>query len=348
MSTTIQDIAKVARVSRSTVSVSLASSGTRSGTRVSETTKSRIKAVARQLGYQPNMMAKGLAGGRTSTIGILWSLGGPHRADSMAQSISLKSHRHGYTTQMINHLSDPAVTIKSLGEFKRRGVDGVVMQDLGCQLETPQIIELLNKFPAAIVIGTDVWKAPVDHIHHDRISACREVADHFAAAGRRRPAIIGNTGPNDAKIRAFMECAARNSMDVTSGSLIAIPQSSNHQIAESYRRALEERFGTDGAFEFDALFCLTDEGAVVVIDWLRKRGLRVPRDVAVVGFNNSEIDAYLDPPLASIERRDEQVADAIDEIIFTRLMHPDLSPQKRYVSMQFAWRESAGRRRDTE
>jgi DNA-binding LacI/PurR family transcriptional regulator len=75
--------------------------------------------------------------------------------------------------------------------------------------------------------------------------------------------------------------------------------------------------------------------------------VRVPQDVAVIGFNDNEIDDCMDPPLASVERNDDQVADVIDEILFTRLIHPELPPQRRYVSMRFVWRESAGRRRDT-
>jgi DNA-binding LacI/PurR family transcriptional regulator len=192
-----------------------------------------------------------------------------------------------------------------------------------------------------------VWKAPVDLIHHDRLAACKEVADHFAAAGRRRPVIMGSSMANNEKVRAFMERASMNSMSVGPDSLIEVQYLSHNQTVKACQWTLKERYGKDKAIDFDALFCMSDEGAMASIDWLRKRGVRVPQDVAVIGFNDNEIDDCMDPPLASVERNDDQVADVIDEILFTRLIHPELPPQRRYVSMRFVWRESAGRRRDT-
>lgn len=342
MSHTIEDIARVAKVSRSAVSVALGPPTYRSGTRISAATRSRIEEVARKIGYQANMMAKGLAGGRTNTLGILWSLNGPHLSESMAESISLNAHLHGYVTQLVNHLSDPAITLKSLSDFKRRGVDAVVMQDNEAVLETPQITQALGQFTAAVVVGSTAWKTPINLIHHDRLPACRQVAEHFAAQGRRCPAILANTGPNDAKIQAFLECAVQHSMKVTDDSLVQVPLKQDLSSAENYWRALEGCFEKGRPFKFDALFCLNDEGAVAAINWLARRGLRVPEDVAVVGFNDNQINGYLNPPLASVDRRDDQVAAAIDELVFSQLSQSDPSPQRRYIPMRFAWRESAG------
>jgi LacI family transcriptional regulator len=287
-------------------------------------------------------MAKGLAGGRTNTLGILWSLTGPHLSASMAENISLRSHRHGYATQLVNHLSDPTITLKSLNDFKRRGVDAVVMQDVNGVLETPGITEVLGEFTVAVVVGSTPWKTSINQIHHDRLPACRQVAQHFAASGRRRPAILANVGSNDRKIQAFLESAAQHSMGVTNDSLMQVTRKPDLSLAQNCWRTLEEHFGNGRQFKFDAVFCLNDEGAVATINWLAKRGLRVSDDVAVVGFNDNQINGYLNPPLASVDRRDDQVAATIDEIIFSQLSQSDSSPQRRYIPMRFAWRESAG------
>ncbi len=82
--------------------------------------------------------------------------------------------------------------------------------------------------------------------------------------------------------------------------------------------------------------------ALALISWLQSNGIRVPDDVAVVGFSNTEMAECLDPPLASVERNDGQLADVIEQVLFARLETPALPPQRREVAMQFIWRESAG------
>jgi multidrug efflux pump subunit AcrA (membrane-fusion protein) len=64
--------------------------------------------------------------------------------------------------------------------------------------------------------------------------------------------------------------------------------------------------------------------------------------VAVVGSNNSEFTPYQNPPLASIERNESLLADRIEQLLFSRLVKPDLAPRRETVNMKFIWRESAG------
>jgi DNA-binding LacI/PurR family transcriptional regulator len=126
--------------------------------------------------------------------------------------------------------------------------------------------------------------------------------------------------------------------------VVGLNHTSEESVEESvggpYRRALDERFSE--RFPFDAVLCASDEGAAAMIKWLRRRGLNVPGDVAVRGFNGAEWGESMSPPLASVDRRDEAVGTEIDRMVFARLKNPDLPPQRRTIPMRMIWRESAG------
>jgi DNA-binding LacI/PurR family transcriptional regulator len=182
----------------------------------------------------------------------------------------------------------------------------------------------------------------IDVLFHDRLPAFREAADHLAAIGRRRPAFIGAWTSAKYKSAAFFERTSAHGMEILAGAEIDLGAIGKiESIVTRCHAALEERFdGRD--FPFDALMCTSDEIAVVAIDCLRRRGVRVPGDVAVVGFNNSPLAPYQFPPLASGDRRDNEVAAAVEEMLVARLDHPKMLPQRRMIAMRFVWRDSAG------
>ena len=87
---------------------------------------------------------------------------------------------------------------------------------------------------------------------------------------------------------------------------------------------------------------LNDEIAIAAISWFKTMHIRVPEDVAVIGFNDSESGRFFDPPLASVDRKDHRVSDAIDRMIHRRLENPDLPIQRKVIEMEFIRRRSAG------
>lgn len=335
--TTARQIAKEAGLSHSTVSLVLNQRGDELGIR--RETQKRVFAIAKKLNYVPNPLAKGLRGGRTHTLGVLWSMAGPHDSELMTRRIALRAYKQGYITQLADHLGGQQLVQRALSDLARRSVDAVVMQDgPGDFLHRPEIIELLKSFPAALVVSTQAWDAPCDLIVHDRLSAYREVVDHFADSGRQRPGILLPLSTSRDKADAFVEHAHLRGL--TSADVIDVPLSDDRKLTACYRDALDRAFPNN--FPFDCLLCSTDEGAVVAMSWFRQRGLKIPADVAVVGFNDSMMSEFLDMPLASIDRRDEQVADAIEHLIFTRLSVSDKPLERVHVPMRFIWRESAG------
>jgi DNA-binding LacI/PurR family transcriptional regulator len=181
----------------------------------------------------------------------------------------------------------------------------------------------------------------LDWINHDILAGYRQAADHLADTGRRRPAIFIDNSHSSAKSAIYLGRCRERGMEVSEASGIDFGHVVQlRHLTAACKEGLESRF--DEGFPFDALMCSTDEVAAAAMVWLRGRGLRVPEDVAVIGCNNAIFAESMTPPLASIERRDEDVAGLIEAMIFSRLDEAGLPARRREVEMRFVWRESAG------
>lgn len=332
---TLMDISRKTGLSVATVSNTL-----NGRTGYSQATRRLVEQTARELGYTANPLARGLLGKGTKAVGLLWSLGGPHSAEGMARDIALRMQHRGYVTHLTDSLSDPDVVGRQLTDFRRRGVDAVVIQ-YECGAATEEICTQLKGFRAAVAVGPVEPFEGLDWIHHDMPHGFCQAVDHLADTGRSHPAILVHVEVSSHKIKTFLGQCRHRGMEVSDGSVIDFRASGQlRQYAADCRKMLEEQFATD--FPFDSLICMCDELAAAALGWLRGKGLRVPEDVAVVGCNNAVLAESIRPALASIERNDEKVAAAIEEMIFSRLDNPELPARRQAVAAEFVWRQSAG------
>jgi len=334
-STSIYQVAKLAGVSPVTVSRVFSNTAP-----VAAATRKRVLDMAQQTGYQPNPLAAGLRGAKTNTIGMLWSLGGPHDSESMARRVTRRMQQLGYTTYLADQVEWKS-THKALHDFAQRRVDGVVIQDLtGVYNTFPQITRELAGFGAAVIVSAVPLDVPHDLIVQDRTMAMREAARHLINTGRTRPIAVAPTDSDRLKIDAFLQPWTEQGIQVAQDRVINVHHEDGAVAVETLFKVMDAAFGDE--VPFDAAWCSSDEEAVGLIDWLRSRGKRVPEDVAVVGFNDDPMSAYLWPRLASVRRYDDQVVEQIEALLMQRLQQPALPPQRRYVEMKFVQRESAG------
>lgn len=337
---TLQQIAQEAGVSANTVSRVLTGKNKEcwpSAIRRAE----HIRAIAREMGYTPNHLARSLRRRKSYTIGLLWSMGGPHPSELMARRMALRAQRHGYASQIADHMRDPKLTAQLLRDLLGRGVDGVAVEAGDSTLESPEIRRLLGQFNAAVLVASadpdPAWEGDV--LVHDRSAPLRSVVEHFVAGGRRRPAVFASRTSAGTKGALFEQHFCKLCPSQKAGSIDLVTARTG-ATAHDFWHMLEQQF--PGPLPYDAVWCGTDQGAMAAIAWLRTRGLDVPGDVAVVGFNNSAEAAYIQPPVASIEMQRERVADRVSEMLFARLDDPNLPPQRDVIHGQFIWRPSAG------
>ncbi|MHB1157749.1 MAG: LacI family DNA-binding transcriptional regulator [Phycisphaerales bacterium] len=344
---TLLSVAKAAGVSHSTVSLVL--NGRGEELRIGSQTRTRILQTAKALNYKPNQLARGLRGKKTKTLGVLWSLGGPHQSEAVARQIALIAMRHGYVIYLVDGLGDPDVIIAALRDFQQRGVDGVVLEVgvLDISPESP-ITQHLNNFPAVALatFAPTPTSTSFDQVVLDMYPAMHAVVDHLVAAGRRRLALMGCMLSNLHKFAAVRErwCHHGRSPDDLVEIDVSFPMRVHIPLADIDRWSRESLAKAQArGVEFDCLVGSCDEIAAAAQAHLMAQGVRVPQDVAVVGFNDNILASYTSPPLASVAREEDRMVEMLVGPLFERLQTPTDAPGRiQTVPMRFVRRASAG------
>lgn len=334
---TSADVAQLAGVSQVTVSRAFSGKGI-----VAKQTHRRIMAAANQLNYRPDPFASGLRGGRTGGIGIIWMFESPD--NQIGIQLLQRLQAHGYAAYSAQYPLSGESVCPVLEEFARRRINALILQwESGRDsAELEQINRRLKAFPAVVAVLAEANPAiQADQVIHSRDHAIREVVDHFVARGRQRLAFATSlrNQDNTRKAGIFLAHCRKHGLEDHPQSLIDVK--SRHSVVplrhlEAFNASFRERI------DVDAILCMADAGAMAATRLCQQRGVRVPEDVAVVGFNNVDSGLMWSPPLATVDRCADQTTAAIEQLLQERLEQPDRPWQHRTVPMRFLWRASAG------
>ena len=330
---TMSQIAEKSGFSRSTVSHVL--NGRADDLRISKRTCEHIQKIALAHNYIANPMARGLRGGQTRAIGILWSLGGPHANESMIRPLNAMLREHNYVSYIFDHDSDPINLIANLKNLRSRGADGIVLQ-ISNQLclDHPEAADLIRSFRLRVLVTQGPASFDADMVLHDRLAAIREAVAYLLEFGRRRLVYItGSLNANQFKADAIQQAVADFGHGATSD-VVLLGQTPLAQSGTVFDASPAMACA-------DAMLFSSDEYAAAGLRWLEQTGRRCPDDVAVVGFNNSEFSQMIKPALATVDRAHLPLVEQIQQLIEYRIDNPEADYQSRYVPMTFICRASA-------
>jgi LacI family transcriptional regulator len=275
---TIRDVARRARLSVATVSRAL-----NGFDNVSEQARERVAEAVRELGYVPHAGARSLSLARTNAIGVvLPDLHGEFFSE-IVRGMDREASRRGYLLLLSNLHARAEQAQLALRAMHGR-VDGLIV--MAPHLNSEELASALPPGVPSILINTRDESGARAAIHLDNAAGVRAVVTHLAKLGRKRLVhIAGPSGNVDADERAaaVREACAANGIECE------ILQGDFEQ--ESGERATAELL--DGAHAFDALFAGNDNMAIGALQALHARGVSVPDDVAVAGFDDIPIARHL-------------------------------------------------------
>lgn len=279
---------------------------------VAPATRSRVQAAIDALGYRPNAAARSLRSGRTGLLALVVpALDQPYFAE-LARAVVQHATKAGYTVVLEQTDGDRERELELLSDQSRRSMfDGLIVNPL--KLTSDDIPE--DPVRPIVLLGERAISASADHVHVDNVAAAREAVQHLLDIGRTSIAMIGTqTAPSGQSARQRLEGAmhALGAANLPLHPDLLCPAAEFTR--ESGYRAMQALL--EGERGFDAVFCFNDTLAIGALRALRERGLRVPQDVAVVGFDDIEEGQFSSPPLTSI-RPDK---DAIARLAVERLL----------------------------
>jgi LacI family transcriptional regulator len=291
---TMSDIARLAGVSRTTVSFVL--NNHVSSASIPAETKDRVLKAAKRLSYRPNLAAKGLRTNRTHTIGFITDeiATTPHAVKIIkgAQDVALA---HGKLLLIVNTGSDASVKETAIEMMLERQVEGIIYAAMYHQ-EVALPANMYEGF--AVLIDCFCADRSLPSVVPDEIQGGRTATEMLLQKGHRRIGFINNVDPIPAafgRLEGYQQ--ALKAYDVPFDENLVRLQVSDSR--GGYRGALELLQLREPP---TAIFCFSDFMAMGAYDALRTRGLSIPGDVAVMGFDNQElIAAQLSPPLSTIQ-----------------------------------------------
>ncbi len=323
---TIHDLAKAAGVSVSTVSKALNDNG-----RMAADTRARIKRIAAEIGFRPNALARGLLSNRSFTIGLLTNDTYGRFTLPVMAGISEALVDHGVSVFLCAIEDDPALGKVHVDAMLDKQVDGIIAT--GKRVDRSLPVDL-SSLPVPVVYAFTQGEPDSVTLTSDDAHGASLATDWLMKMGRKR--LVHITGPEDfvsasERADAFRKLAGSNAPVM-------------HGIwAEGWGHDAIDQIWKGSGERPDGIFCGNDQIARGVADALRERGMKVPEDVSVIGFDNWEImAAQTRPPLTTIDMNLKELGKAAGLIVLALAEGRVVEPGLRRLPCKLVVRQSCG------
>ena len=331
MPITLNELAKVAGVSASTVSRAL----NESEHPVNDETRQRILALANELGYRPNMVARGLKMDRTYAIGIIVDNIVSPFSPTIIRGIQDELKGHNYFSVIMNTDWDPEVETEAIHQLISRSIDGIIFVESWLRGANPTL-DLANKpyvFFHRLFNGTFSNSVLVDEQYGARLAV-----EHLVNLAHQRIAFIN--GPQGWAASADRLAGYK---DVLAQKGIAydpeLVEEGNWEVQSGYPAA---RKFLGLAQPPTAIFAANDLMALGAIYAIQEAGLRVPEDIALVGYDDREIASLVRPTISTVTLPCYEMGQASAQLLLRRLENQAEIDEPIRIKGKLIIRESCG------
>lgn len=314
MAVRLKDIAVELGVSTVTVSKVL-----RGSSDVGQKTRALVLKRMRELNYQPNMLARGLASGRSHAVGLVVpDLVHPFFGE-FAKSLGGALRQSGLALILASSEEDPEIEQQEIRTLLNRGVDALLVAS--CQRDPmPELVSGELRKPY-LLIDRRFAGTGANFVGSDDVMVGELATRHLLETGKRRIAHIGGEGisPSQDRLSGYRKALAAASVTVPEDFIVT-------------RERFEETGDTVGYHAMqqllackvrpDAVFCYNDLTAIGAMKAAMEAGLRIPEEIAFVGCGNLRYAEYLKVPLSSIDHSTQQMGEVAAKLVLELANHP--------------------------
>ncbi len=330
MKVTIDDIARIAHVSKATISRVL---NDEKG--VGEETRNRIKSIIDEIGYKPNLLARGVATAKTKTIGVIIpDITNPFFPD-LIKSIEGYYSNQGYTVLLCNTNSIPEQEMQAISTCIAKRVDGIL---LASSVEEPSEMHcLLKKYNMPCVLmdrGGQGFEADA-RVFVDNEYSVFMATSHLICNGNRRIAFLsGPANISTSKERLVGYLSALKQYGISPiQELICYGDYTLESGFQATKRLLDSQ-------QFTALVSANDSMAVGAIKSIRQMGFRIPEDVEVIGYDNIQLGTLIEPRLSTVEQPISLMGKTASELLYSIINGGEIKERSVRLKAHLILRES--------
>lgn len=329
----LKDIARDLDVSVITVSKAL-----RGAKDISEKTRARVLKRVAELNYRPNLLARGLASGKSFTLGLVVpDLLHPFFAE-FAKSLNSILRQNNYGLILASSEDDPEIEQKEIRTVLSRGIDALLIAS--CQPTLQGFYGIEDQRTPFILVDRDFPHLSANFVGTDDYRAGMMATQHLLDMGRRRIAHIAGPSHSPAVGRQNGYKAALMER--------GLPVLEAYTIARSKVEEFGESAGYHGMQELlrlnprpDAVFCYNDLTAIGAMNAATEHGLSLPGDIAFVGCGNVHYSQYLRVPLSSIDQSTSLLGTYAGKLALRLIDEEPSTPEKVLLSPTLVVRASS-------
>lgn len=327
---TMKDVARLAGVSTSTVSHVI-----NKDRFVSEAIIEKVEAAIKTLNYAPSALARSLKLKQTRTIGMLITASSNPFYSELVRGVERSCFERGYSLVLCNTEGDEQRMNRNLEMLMQKRVDGLLL--LCTETHQPSL-DIIRRYPSipTVMMDWSPFEGDSDLIQDNSLLGGDMATQYLIDKGHTRIACI--TGPLDKtparlRLEGYREAMSRSGLTVPA----------------DYEVIADFEFG--GGFDAmqkllvhatppDAVFIGNDAMAVGAYQALYQAGLRIPQDMAIVGYDDIELARYMTPPLTTIHQPKDELGELAIDVLINRMAEPELTQQRLQLTPELMVRGS--------
>lgn len=289
---TIHDLAQELKVSPSTISRALNNHSS-----IGKQTKKNIQKLAKERGYRPNTIASSLRTNRTNTFGIMVPWINRPFISSLISGVEKAARESGYQVIISQSHDNTELEIENLQALYNSRISALIVS-LAMETKDYSHFDLFTKNGILVVFVDRIPNQKDIHkIHINNFNAAFEATEHLIQQGCKRIAHFGGARHQNIyedRRSGYIAALKKNNLDVDESIII---QASTLN-AEEGKRLAEQALNMDNPP--DGIFCANDTAAVSAIQCAKNRGIKIPEELAIIGFNDDPICEIIGPRLSSV------------------------------------------------
>jgi LacI family transcriptional regulator len=296
--TTIKDIANVLNISTAAVSKAL-----HDDSRISKKTKKAVKQVAKNLNYQPNHLASALRKGKSNLVGVIVPRTNSNFFSSVIQNIEEVLNKEGYNIIITQSNESYKKECNNIDTLLFTQVDGIIASMANETINLEYFEKVKAKGIPLILFDRGENDLNVDYIGINDYESSHVIVEHLVNQGRKRIAHIGgykHTRIFNNRIRGYVDALKKHKLPLDNELLIE-----SSLTTEDGRQKMAQLLNLKN--RPDAVYIASDYAALGALQLLKELQIKVPEDIALVGFGNEAFTSMVTPSLTSIDQHSEEI-----------------------------------------
>jgi len=316
---TIQHIAEIAGVSISTVSRALREDST-----ANEKTASRIIEIANQVGYYPNLLAKGLRQNKTFNIGIIFNdLNNPFYTEILSE-IGIVLNEKKYSSFICYSHYNLDQERQNIISLLAKKVDGIIISPINAKSENIKILSQNNV--EAIIIDSFPYFKNHSYVYSNHRMGVELATEYLIKNGHRTILLI--TAPAQEKIKAthfikgYIHTLKKHKIPVREELIIQSEELSIESGYETFKKLLTENIKGKN-IDFTGIVTISDLLAIGIYKVANELGFSIPGNYSIIGYDNIEVTSALTPPLTTIHQPRKRIGRESILLLLSNIEHEE-------------------------